>query len=110
MIIPMPVQKLSSQIGLLESRSLLSHLYGLSNIVHFSFPDFLIEYMDLLHQPGVWVNLTEVSGTTTTAQLELSPYIYYTFRVLAQNGVGYSDPSNPSAQYRTNPSGSKDFS
>uniref|UniRef100_A0A3B5R965 Neuronal cell adhesion molecule a n=1 Tax=Xiphophorus maculatus TaxID=8083 RepID=A0A3B5R965_XIPMA len=66
--------------------------------------NFLIEYMDLLHQPGVWVNLTEVSGTTTTAQLELSPYIYYTFRVLAQNGVGYSDPSNPSAQYRTNPS------
>ncbi|PWA26113.1 hypothetical protein CCH79_00015210 [Gambusia affinis] len=67
-------------------------------------PDFLIEYMDLLHQPGVWVNLTEVSGTTTTAQLQLSPYVYYTFRVLAQNDVGYSDPSNPSAQYRTNPS------
>ncbi|XP_043963821.1 neuronal cell adhesion molecule a isoform X18 [Gambusia affinis] len=66
--------------------------------------NFLIEYMDLLHQPGVWVNLTEVSGTTTTAQLQLSPYVYYTFRVLAQNDVGYSDPSNPSAQYRTNPS------
>ncbi|XP_054910742.1 neuronal cell adhesion molecule a isoform X6 [Poeciliopsis prolifica] len=66
--------------------------------------NFLIEYMDLLHQPGVWVNLTEVSGTTTTVQLQLSPYVYYTFRVLAQNDVGYSDPSDPSAQYRTNPS------
>ncbi|XP_016519827.1 neuronal cell adhesion molecule a isoform X8 [Poecilia formosa] len=66
--------------------------------------NFLIEYMDLLHQPGVWVNLTEVSGTTTTARLQLSPYVYYTFRVLAQNDVGYSDPSEPSAQYRTNPS------
>ncbi|XP_008399236.1 neuronal cell adhesion molecule a isoform X7 [Poecilia reticulata] len=66
--------------------------------------NFLIEYMDLLHQPGVWVNLTEVSGTTTTAQLQLSPYVYYTFRVLARNDVGYSDPSEPSAQYRTNPS------
>ncbi|KAM4712389.1 neuronal cell adhesion molecule a isoform 2-T2 [Anableps anableps] len=65
---------------------------------------FLIEYMDLLHQPGIWVNLTEVSGTSTTAQLQLSPYVYYMFRVLAQNGVGYSEPSVPSAQYRTNPS------
>ncbi|XP_047245998.1 neuronal cell adhesion molecule a isoform X11 [Girardinichthys multiradiatus] len=65
---------------------------------------FLIEYMDLLHQPGVWVNLTEVAGTSTTAQLQLSPYVYYTFRVRAQNEVGYSNPSDPSAQYRTNPS------
>ncbi|XP_038159846.1 neuronal cell adhesion molecule a isoform X7 [Cyprinodon tularosa] len=65
---------------------------------------FLIEYMDMLHQPGVWVNLTEVPGTSTTAQLQLSPYVYYMFRVRAQNDVGYSDPSVPSAQYRTNPS------
>uniref|UniRef100_A0A3Q2CE86 Neural cell adhesion molecule L1 n=1 Tax=Cyprinodon variegatus TaxID=28743 RepID=A0A3Q2CE86_CYPVA len=66
--------------------------------------NFLIEYMDMLHQPGVWVNLTEVPGTSTTAQLQLSPYVYYMFRVRAQNDVGYSDPSIPSAQYRTNPS------
>ncbi|XP_078021505.1 neuronal cell adhesion molecule a isoform X9 [Epinephelus lanceolatus] len=64
---------------------------------------FLIQYEDLLHQPGVWVNLTDVAGTSTTAQLSLSPYVYYSFRVLALNDVGYSEPSQPSSQYRTNP-------
>ncbi|XP_028426200.1 neuronal cell adhesion molecule a isoform X4 [Perca flavescens] len=65
---------------------------------------FLIQYEDLLHQPGVWVNLTDAPGTSTTVQLSLSPYVYYSFRVLALNGVGYSQPSQPSSQYRTNPS------
>ncbi|XP_078099083.1 neuronal cell adhesion molecule a isoform X1 [Sander vitreus] len=65
---------------------------------------FLIQYEDLLHQPGVWVNLTDAPGTSTTVQLNLSPYVYYSFRVLALNGVGYSQPSQPSSQYRTNPS------
>ncbi|XP_059182100.1 neuronal cell adhesion molecule a isoform X4 [Centropristis striata] len=64
---------------------------------------FLIQYEDLLHQPGVWINLTDVTGTSTTAQLNLSPYVYYTFRVLSMNRVGYSEPSQPSSQYRTNP-------
>ncbi|XP_051248808.1 neuronal cell adhesion molecule a isoform X1 [Dicentrarchus labrax] len=64
---------------------------------------FLIQYEDLLHQPGVWINLTEVDGTGTTAQLNLSPYVYYSFRVLAKNRVGFSEPSLPSSQYRTNP-------
>ncbi|XP_028255198.1 neuronal cell adhesion molecule a isoform X2 [Parambassis ranga] len=64
---------------------------------------FLIQYQDLLHQQGVWNNLTEVVGTSTTTKLHLSPYVYYSFRVLALNHVGYSDPSQPSNQYRTNP-------
>ncbi|XP_060933773.1 neuronal cell adhesion molecule a isoform X3 [Limanda limanda] len=64
---------------------------------------FLIQYEDLLHQPGLWNNLTEVAGTGTTAQLKLSPFVYYSFRVLAQNLVGHSNPSQPSRQYRTNP-------
>uniref|UniRef100_A0A669BQY9 Neuronal cell adhesion molecule a n=1 Tax=Oreochromis niloticus TaxID=8128 RepID=A0A669BQY9_ORENI len=64
---------------------------------------FVIQYGDLLHQPGVWTNLTEVPGTSTTAQLHLSPYVYYSFRVLAKNRVGYSEPSQSSRQYRTNP-------
>uniref|UniRef100_A0A3B4XIE1 Neural cell adhesion molecule L1 n=1 Tax=Seriola lalandi dorsalis TaxID=1841481 RepID=A0A3B4XIE1_SERLL len=68
---------------------------------------FLIQYEDLLHMPGIWINLTEVVGTSTTAQLNLSPYVYYSFRVLAQNRVGYSQPSQPSRQYRTNPAGSE---
>ncbi|XP_016130291.1 neuronal cell adhesion molecule-like isoform X2 [Sinocyclocheilus grahami] len=64
---------------------------------------FLIQYEDSLHKPGVWVNMTEVSVTSTTAHLELSPYVYYSFRVLALNDVGLSEPSAPSRQYRTNP-------
>ncbi|XP_029681433.1 neuronal cell adhesion molecule a isoform X8 [Takifugu rubripes] len=64
---------------------------------------FLIQYEDLLHQPGVWTNLTEVDGTSTTVQLSLSPHVYYSFRVLAMNRLGYSKPSQPSNQYRTNP-------
>ncbi|XDV53636.1 hypothetical protein PO909_022085 [Leuciscus waleckii] len=64
---------------------------------------FLIQYEDGLHQSGVWLNLTEVPGTKTTAHLKLSPYVHYSFRVLALNGVGYSRPSTPSRQYRTDP-------
>ncbi|XP_074481858.1 neuronal cell adhesion molecule a isoform X7 [Sebastes fasciatus] len=69
---------------------------------------FLIQYEDLLHQPGVWINLTDASGTSATARLNLSPYVYYSFRVLALNRVGYSEPSKPSSQYRTNPSAPDD--
>ncbi|XP_041933918.1 neuronal cell adhesion molecule a isoform X7 [Alosa sapidissima] len=64
---------------------------------------FLIQYEDSLHERGVWVNMTEVPGTKTTARLDLSPYVYYSFRVLALNDVGYSEPSVPSEQYRTSP-------
>ncbi|XP_059392828.1 neuronal cell adhesion molecule-like isoform X1 [Carassius carassius] len=64
---------------------------------------FLIQYEDARHQSGVWHNLTEVPGTKTTAHLKLSPYVHYSFRVLALNDVGFSHPSMPSRQYRTNP-------
>ncbi|XP_071374136.1 neuronal cell adhesion molecule-like isoform X14 [Centroberyx affinis] len=66
---------------------------------------FLIQYEDSLHHRGHWHNLTEVPGTKTTARLKLSPYVHYTFRVLALNAVGLSHPSFPSRMYKTNPSG-----
>ncbi|XP_053496979.1 neuronal cell adhesion molecule a isoform X1 [Ictalurus furcatus] len=64
---------------------------------------FLIQYEDALHDSGTWHNMTEVPGTKTTAHLKLSPYVHYRFRVMALNDVGYSQPSQPSSQYKTNP-------
>uniref|UniRef100_A0A8C7P2N8 Neural cell adhesion molecule L1 n=1 Tax=Oncorhynchus mykiss TaxID=8022 RepID=A0A8C7P2N8_ONCMY len=64
---------------------------------------FVIQYTDSLHDHGHWHNLTHVPGSKTTAHLELSPYVHYSFRVLALNAVGLSDPSNPSHMYKTNP-------
>ncbi|XP_039616869.1 neuronal cell adhesion molecule a isoform X19 [Polypterus senegalus] len=62
---------------------------------------FIIEYEDGLHDPDVWHNLTEVPGQKTTAHLKLSPFVWYSFRVISVNKVGRSQPSSPSRQYQT---------
>ncbi|XP_060052406.1 neuronal cell adhesion molecule isoform X13 [Erinaceus europaeus] len=62
---------------------------------------FIIEYEDAMHEAGLWHHQTEVSGTQTTAQLKLSPYVNYSFRVMAVNSLGRSLPSEPSEQYLT---------
>ncbi|KAM5204410.1 neuronal cell adhesion molecule isoform 15-T34 [Hipposideros larvatus] len=62
---------------------------------------FIIEYEDAMHEAGLWHHQTEVPGTQTTAQLQLSPYVSYSFRVRAENKVGKSLPSQPSEQYLT---------
>lgn len=78
-------------------------------MLSFLFPEFLIQYEDALHDSGTWHNMTEVPGTKTTAHLKLSPYVHYRFRVMALNDVGYSQPSQPSSQYKTNPAGNSFF-
>ncbi|KAM7396979.1 hypothetical protein PAMP_019978 [Pampus punctatissimus] len=65
--------------------------------------EFLIQYEDSLHHRGHWHNLTEVPGSKNRAHLKLSPYIHYTFRVLALNAVGFSRPSFPSRVFKTDP-------
>ncbi|XP_038279693.1 neuronal cell adhesion molecule isoform X14 [Canis lupus baileyi] len=62
---------------------------------------FIIEYEDAMHEAGLWHHQTEVSGMQTTAQLKLSPYVNYSFRVMAINNLGRSLPSEASEQYLT---------
>ncbi|XP_068829403.1 neuronal cell adhesion molecule isoform X28 [Capricornis sumatraensis] len=62
---------------------------------------FIIEYEDAMHEPGLWHHQAEVPGTQTTAQLKLSPYVNYSFRVMAENNLGRSLPSEASEQYLT---------
>ncbi|XP_038636517.1 neuronal cell adhesion molecule a isoform X27 [Scyliorhinus canicula] len=64
---------------------------------------FTIEYEEDQFEPGVWHNLTDVGGTLTTAQLKLSPFVNYNFRVIAVNRIGRSEPSLPSEHYFTQP-------
>ncbi|XP_063783381.1 neuronal cell adhesion molecule isoform X12 [Pseudophryne corroboree] len=63
--------------------------------------EFIIEYEDAMREPGVWHIQTKVSGTQATATLTLSPYVNYSFRVIAVNEIGRSDPSESSERYRT---------
>ncbi|XP_056429915.1 neuronal cell adhesion molecule isoform X12 [Hyla sarda] len=76
--------------------------------------EFIIEYEDAMHEPGVWHVHSKVSGTQSTATLSLSPYVNYSFRVIAVNEIGRSDHSDSSERYMTkaaepdsNPSGIK---
>ncbi|XP_053511092.1 neuronal cell adhesion molecule [Artibeus jamaicensis] len=62
---------------------------------------FIIEYEDAMHEAGLWHHQTEVPGTQTTAQLKLSPYVIYSFRVMAENSLGRSLPSERSEHYLT---------
>ncbi|XP_036926526.1 neuronal cell adhesion molecule isoform X12 [Sturnira hondurensis] len=62
---------------------------------------FIIEYEDAMHEAGLWHHQTEVPGTQTTAQLKLSPFVIYSFRVMAENSLGRSLPSERSEQYLT---------
>lgn len=72
-------------------------------------PEFIIEYEDTMHDAGVWHHQTKVSGAETTAQLTLSPYVNYSFRVMAVNSFGKSLPSETSEPYLTKPAGNTEL-
>ncbi|XP_060100902.1 neuronal cell adhesion molecule isoform X16 [Heteronotia binoei] len=62
---------------------------------------YTIEYEDTMHEPGMWHYHMDVLGIQTTVQLKLSPYVNYSFRVIAANEIGKSQPSDHSERYLT---------
>ncbi|XP_072509141.1 neuronal cell adhesion molecule isoform X2 [Notamacropus eugenii] len=85
--------------SLLERSVQLSWIPGEEN--NSPITDFIIEYEDALHEPGIWHHQTDVPGTQTTTELKLSPYVKYSFRVIAVNSIGRSLPSEASEYYMT---------
>ncbi|XP_078010476.1 neuronal cell adhesion molecule isoform X18 [Phascolarctos cinereus] len=85
--------------SLLERSVQLSWIPGDEN--NSPITDFIIEYEDALHEPGIWHYQTDVPGTQTTVELKLSPYVKYSFRVIAVNSIGRSLPSEASEYYMT---------
>lgn len=64
---------------------------------------FLVQY-NTSENPNYWNNYyEEISDSETQTTLELAPWVTYSFRVLAQNTVGYSEPSLPTVTTCTSP-------
>ncbi|XP_078286355.1 LOW QUALITY PROTEIN: neural cell adhesion molecule L1-like [Rhinoraja longicauda] len=64
---------------------------------------FLVEFEEDLFEPGIWQLLQMVEGDHHEAQLDLSPYVNYSFRVVAVNRLGRSEPSPATQHYMTPP-------
>ncbi|KAM4662886.1 LOW QUALITY PROTEIN: neural cell adhesion molecule L1 [Discoglossus pictus] len=76
--------------------------------------EFIIEFEENNFEPGRWHEVTRVDGDQISANLTLSPYVNYQFRVIAVNEIGPGASSEPSQRYETpqaapkkNPSGVK---
>ncbi|XP_030826610.1 neural cell adhesion molecule L1, partial [Camarhynchus parvulus] len=64
---------------------------------------FVVEQEEGIFSPGRFEEVLTVPGVQPWAQLALSPYGRYRFRVLAVNGYGRGEPSAPSATVSTDP-------
>ncbi|XP_062890726.1 neural cell adhesion molecule L1-like isoform X1 [Mobula hypostoma] len=63
--------------------------------------EFIIEFEENVFEPGTWHKLKHMKGNQLQAVLELSPYVNYSFRVVAVNRVGSSNPSQATERYMT---------
>ncbi|KAG8447893.1 hypothetical protein GDO86_015127 [Hymenochirus boettgeri] len=63
--------------------------------------EYIIEFEEDSFEPGVWHELTRVNGDEMSADLDLSPYVNYQFRIIAVNEVGPSIGSKQSDRYKT---------
>ncbi|KAM6924468.1 neurofascin-like [Xenentodon cancila] len=77
----------------------LSWVPGDSN--HSPITEYLVQYDDDDWLPGKWRNLSTYPGNLNSVILNLSPFTYYEFRVIAINEVGPSRPSRPSTRFQT---------
>ncbi|KAL4655901.1 neural cell adhesion molecule L1-like protein [Arapaima gigas] len=69
-----------------------------------SISEFIVEYEESQWEPGKWRELSRIPGTRSSAHLKLHGHVDYRFRVLALNGVGRGEPSEPTGRYKTPPS------
>ncbi|NXA01918.1 NGCA protein, partial [Nesospiza acunhae] len=63
--------------------------------------EFVVEQEEGIFSPGRFEEVLTVPGARPWAELPLSPYGRYRFRVLAVNGYGRGEPSAPSAALST---------
>ncbi|XP_060095547.1 neural cell adhesion molecule L1-like protein isoform X1 [Heteronotia binoei] len=63
----------------------------------------IVEFEENRWEPRKWQELIRIPGNVTTTVLPLAPYVNYQFRVISVNGVGRSQPSEPSERYETPP-------
>lgn len=64
---------------------------------------FEVEFEEDMFEPGTWQPLHVVDGDRHEARLPLSPYVNYSFRVVAVNRLGRSEPSPPTQRFITPP-------
>ncbi|CAL8367376.1 unnamed protein product [Lota lota] len=77
----------------------LSWVPGDSN--HSPITEYLVQYDEDDWLPGKWRNLSTYPGNLNSVILQLAPYTYYEFRVIAINAIGASRPSRVSSRLQT---------
>ena len=63
--------------------------------------EYQVQYDEDDWLPGKWRNLSTYPGTLNSVILQLAPYTYYEFRVIAVNAIGPSRPSRVSSRLQT---------